>query len=97
MRKGKVKSTYLFTYNVKFLLILCQNLLTNFISVLYNCLLIIKGKTIRTGEQKWVEVEEARKLGISVAAFLKLLIKQYFNGIKFERERKEKVCRILVK
>jgi hypothetical protein len=33
--------------------------------------------------------EEARKLGISVAGFLKLLIKQYFNGIKFERERKE--------
>lgn len=49
---------------------------------------MIKGRTIRLSEQKWVEVEEeARKLGISVTAFLKLLIKQYFNNIKFERER----------
>ena len=54
---------------------------------------MIKGKTIRLSEQKWVEVEEARKLGISVTAFLKLLIKQYFNGIKFERERGKKVRR----
>jgi len=29
------------------------------------------------------------KLGISVTAFLKLLIKQYFNNIKFGREWKE--------
>jgi hypothetical protein len=49
--------------------------------------LIIKGKTIRLSEQKWKK--EARKLGISVTAFLKLLIKQYFNNIKFERQRKE--------
>ena len=54
---------------------------------------MIKEKTIRLSELKWVEVEEARKLGISVTAFLKLLIKQYFNNIKFKRERKEKVCR----
>jgi hypothetical protein len=36
---------------------------------------IIKGKTIRLSEQEWVEVEEARRFGTSVAAFLKLLIK----------------------
>jgi len=28
---------------------------------------------------------EARKLGISVSAFIRLLIKQWNNGIKFER------------
>jgi len=51
---------------------------------------MIKGKTIRLSKQKWVEVEEeARKLGTSVTAFLKLLIKQYFNNIKFERAQKE--------
>jgi len=29
--------------------------------------------------------EEARKLGISVSAFIRLLIKQWSNGIKFEK------------
>ncbi len=28
---------------------------------------------------------EAKKLGISVSAFLRLLIKQWSNGIKFEK------------
>jgi len=51
---------------------------------------MLKGKTIRLNEQKWVEVEEeAKRLGISVTVFLKLLVKQYFNNIKFELERKE--------
>ncbi|GAI93474.1 unnamed protein product [marine sediment metagenome] len=29
--------------------------------------------------------EEARKLNLSVSAFIRLLIKQWSNGIKFER------------
>jgi len=29
--------------------------------------------------------EEARKLGISVSAFIRLLIKQWSDGIKFEK------------
>jgi len=58
MSKGKVKSTYLFTYNVKFLLILCQNLLTDFINVMYSGFLMIKGKTIRLSEQKWKKKQE---------------------------------------
>ena len=46
-----------------------------FYSVIYNYFLMIKGKAIRLSERRWVEVEEeARKLGISVTAFLKLLI-----------------------
>lgn len=49
---------------------------------------MIKGKTIRLNEEEWVEVEEeARRLGISVTVFLKLLVKQYFNGIKFGRQQ----------
>jgi len=30
---------------------------------------------------------EANKLGVSVSAFLRLLIKQWSNGIRFEREK----------
>lgn len=31
--------------------------------------------------------EEAERLGISVADFLRMLMTQYFDGIKFEREK----------
>jgi len=52
---------------------------------------MLKGKTIRLNEEEWVEVEEeATRLGISVTVFLKLLVKQYFNGIKFGRQQGEK-------
>jgi len=30
--------------------------------------------------------DEAKRLGMSAASFLRLLIKQYFDGIKFERD-----------
>lgn len=32
---------------------------------------------------------EARKLGLSVASFIRLLVKQWSNGIKFEKGRKQ--------
>jgi len=39
-------------------------------------------------QESWDQVErESKKLGISSADFLRMLIKQYFNGIKFEREK----------
>lgn len=42
-------------------------------------------------EESWEQVErESKRLSISVADFLRMLIKQYFNGIKFEREQGEK-------
>jgi len=42
--------------------------------------------TIRMGTEEKARVEvEAKKLGISVSAFIRLLIKQWGNGIKFER------------
>ena len=31
--------------------------------------------------------EEADRLGLSVSAFIRLLIKQWGNGIKFERQK----------
>jgi len=31
--------------------------------------------------------QEAKKLGMSFAAFMRLLLNQYFNGIRFERRR----------
>jgi len=36
-----------------------------------------------------VDDTESQNLGIPVVDFLRMLIKQYFNNIKFERERKE--------
>ena len=37
-----------------------------------------------------VKIEaEAKKLGISVSAFIRLLLKQWTDGIKFEREKVE--------
>jgi len=42
-------------------------------------------------EERWEQVErESRRLGTSSADFLRMLIKHYFNGIKFEREQGEK-------
>ncbi|MBA7650417.1 hypothetical protein ES703_58221 [subsurface metagenome] len=42
--------------------------------------------TIRMEAEDKEKVEaEARKLGISVSAFIRLLIKQWSNGIKFEK------------
>jgi hypothetical protein len=42
-------------------------------------------------EESWEQVErESKRLGISSADFLRMLTKQYFNGIKFEREYGEK-------
>ncbi|MBA7471833.1 hypothetical protein ES707_07145 [subsurface metagenome] len=42
--------------------------------------------TIRMGTEDKARVEaEAKKLGISVSAFIRLLIKQWSNGIKFEK------------
>lgn len=41
----------------------------------------------RLTEKELVAVqEEADKLGIPVAAFIRLLIKQWSNGIRFERK-----------
>ena len=37
-------------------------------------------------EKEKIEVE-AKKLGISVSAFIRLLIRNWSNGIKFEKER----------
>ena len=39
---------------------------------------------IEAGDKAKVEAE-ARKLGLSVSAFIRLLIKQWSNGIKFEK------------
>ncbi len=33
--------------------------------------------------------KEAQRLGISFSAFVRLLMTQYFDGIKFERRREE--------
>ena len=42
--------------------------------------------TIRMEAEDKERVEaEARKLGISLSAFIRLLIKQWSNGIKFEK------------
>ncbi|GAI80681.1 unnamed protein product [marine sediment metagenome] len=42
--------------------------------------------TIRMGTEDKKRVEaEAKKLGLSVSAFIRLLIKQWSNGIKFEK------------
>jgi len=32
---------------------------------------------------------EAKKLGMTVSSFIRLLIKQYFDGIKFERRSED--------
>ena len=32
---------------------------------------------------------EAEKLGMTTSSFIRLLIKQYFNGIRFERKDKD--------
>jgi len=39
-------------------------------------------------DQKAVKAE-AEKLGMTTVSFLRLLIKQYFDGIKFERRGKD--------
>ena len=39
-------------------------------------------------DQKAVKAE-AEKLGMTTVSFLRLLIKQYFDGIKFERRDKD--------
>ncbi len=42
--------------------------------------------TIRMKTEDKARVEaEAKKLGISLSAFIRLLIKQWSNGIKFEK------------
>lgn len=40
-----------------------------------------------SGEEKNRITKEAKKLGISATSFLKLLVKQYFDGIRFERQK----------
>ncbi|KKK49529.1 hypothetical protein LCGC14_3134140 [marine sediment metagenome] len=41
---------------------------------------------VEPAEKKKIE-NEAQKLGLSVSAFIRLLIKQWSNGIKFERSK----------
>ena len=41
---------------------------------------------IEEEEKRKIEAE-AKKLGISVSAFIRLLIRNWSNGIKFEKER----------
>lgn len=47
---------------------------------------------LRLGSEKEKQEvrKEAKRLGMSIASFLRLLIRQYFDGIKFEREQKDK-------
>lgn len=40
-----------------------------------------------TKEEKAMAEKEARKVGMSVSAFIRLLIRQWSDGIKFEREK----------
>lgn len=38
-------------------------------------------------EKVWKQIEkESKDLGIPGSGFLRMLIKQYFDGVKFERE-----------
>jgi len=43
---------------------------------------------MNAGEKEALEAE-AKSLGLSVSAFIRLLIKQWTDGIKFEREKVE--------
>jgi len=43
---------------------------------------------IETEEKNRIEAE-AKKLGISVSAFIRLLIRNWLNGIKFEKDKYE--------
>ena len=40
-------------------------------------------------EDRAVIQAEAKKLGMTTSSFIRLLIKQYFNGIKFERRSED--------
>lgn len=40
-----------------------------------------------TAEEKEAIMVEAQRLGMSVSAFIRLLFKQWSDGIKFEREK----------
>ena len=44
---------------------------------------------IESKDKEAVEIE-AKKLGISVSAFIRLLIRQWNDGIRFEREKTER-------
>lgn len=47
-----------------------------------------KAILIRMDEQEFRTArEEADKLGMTVAAFMRLLLRQWHDGIRFERER----------
>lgn len=49
-----------------------------------------KGIFVRlTIEDKQAIREDARKLGLSVTAFVRLLYKQWSDGIRFERDKRK--------